>query len=301
MRFSGLMGLYAHLSALAAVGPLAFVSGMAARRTACLDDADAPAGDVVSPGLLPETRAPAGEAAVSLAAAHALLLDLLPAGPVDIYEPGGGSVSYLPQSLLERARVTVIDADPVQIARNRYADTLICGDVQRHWLPSASIDLVACYNVIQNLVDLESALVKFSAALRPGGLMLIAAPIPYSPTGLASRFSPHDVHVWLYRRIRGEEDAGLPGHGPFPVHYHPLVAPKRLKGFMSVRGFETVYERVYESPRYAELRAQRPALGTLADGITGLINLPLMGRTNVRRGDYHLVLRKSRGAKGSKD
>lgn len=302
MRFTGMMGIYAHLSALAAVGPLAFVPGMAARRNACRDDADAPgSGDAVPPGLLSETQAPAGEAALSLAAAHALLLELLPAGPVDIYEPGGGSVSYLPQSLLARARVTVVDTDPVQIARNRYADILIRGDVQRHWLPPASIDLVACYNVIQNLVDLESALVKFSESLRPGGLMLIAAPLPYSPTGLAARCSPHGVHVWFYRRIRGEANAGLPGHGPFPVHYHPLVAPQRLKGFLAVRGFETVYERVYESPRFAELRTQRPALGSLADGVTGMMNLSLMGRANVRHGDYHLVLRKGAGVGGSKD
>lgn len=302
MRFIEMMGLYAHVSALAAVGPLAFVSKMTARRDAGTDGAATAEADLSAPdGLNSVTQAPAGDAALSLAGAHAVLLDLLPSGTIDIYEPGGGSVSYLPHSLLTRACVTVIDSDPAQIARNGYADILICGDVQRHWLPPASVDLVACYNVLQTLTDVESALVKFSEALRPSGLMLIAAPLPYSPSSLIARYWPHGFHIWIYQRIRGDDNARLPGHGPFPVHYHPLVAPYRLKRFLAVRGFETVYERVHESPRYAELRTRRPALARLADGVTGLMNLSLMGRTNVRHGAYHLVLRKGAGTGGSKD
>lgn len=295
------MRLYADLSALAADGPLALLSRMEAQRdvgTYGTDSADAKVS--ASHGLNSEAQAPAGDAALSLWAAHAVLLELLPPGTINIYEPGGGSVSYLPPSLLSRARVTVIDIDPVQIARNRYADVLVCGDVQRHWLPSASVDLIACYNVLQNLTDVESALVKFSEALRSGGLILIAAPLPYSPASIVARSSPYRFHVWFHRRIRGDENAGAPGHEPFPVHFHPLVAPQRLKRFMAVRGFETVYERLYESPRYAELRAKRPAIASMVNCVFGMLNLSLMGRANLRHGGYHLVLRKGVGSDGSR-
>lgn len=304
MRFMGMMGLYAQLSALASIGPLAFVSAMASQRGGRPDkvdssndaDTDRAPREPSSAIEAPATEVPANDAEASLAAAQAVLLERLPPGPIDVYEPGGGSVSYLPPALLHRARVTVVDVDPMQVARNRYADTAICADVQRHWLRPASIDLVVCYNVIQCLDDVESALLRFSEALRPGGLLLVAAPLPRSPSGLVARCSPHAFHVWFYRRIRGEAEAGLPGQAPYPVRYHPLVAPQRLTRYLAVRGFETVFERAYESPRYAELRSRRPALGTLADGVTGLMNLSLLGRANVRLGDYHLVLQKGTAA-----
>ena len=76
------------------------------------------------------------------------------------------------------------------------------------------------------------------------------------------------------------------------MHYHPLVLPSRLKAFMAARGFEVVYERVYESPRFAEMRVRHRALSMVVDGVTGLINGLLLNRINLRHGDYHPVLRK---------
>lgn len=239
-----------------------------------------------------DTELPAGEAGFSLAKVHATLQDLLPAGEVAVYEAGGGAASYLPAALLKRARVTVVDIDPTQIFNNGYAETRICGDVQTHRLPAESIDLVTSYNVIEHLPEVDAALSCFAEALRPGGLLLIGAPHPRSLSGLVTKHSPHWFHVWFYRHIRGNERAGQPGEAPFPVHYHPLVLPSRLKAFMAAHGFETVYERVYESPRFAELRVRHRALAAVVDGVTGLVNALLGGRVNLRHGDYHLVLRK---------
>jgi len=245
----------------------------------------------------PETSVPPGEAAESLAAVHAIVSDHLPPGEVAIYEAGGGAASYLPGALLRRAQVTVVDLDPTQIANNAYAATLIRGDVQTHRFPPGRFDLVTCYNVIEHLPDVEAALVRFCEALKPGGLLLIAAPHPRSLSGLVTRYSPHGFHVWFYRHIRGHARAGEPGEPPFPVHYHPLVLPRRLVAFAEARGFEVMYERVYESPRYPEMRTRRPWMAALLDRATDGMNLAFARRINVRHGDYHLVLRK-RAASG---
>jgi SAM-dependent methyltransferase len=239
-----------------------------------------------------DTALPAGEAGYSLARVHALLQELLPTGEVAIYEAGGGASSYLPAALLRRARVTVVDIDPTQIANNTYAETRICADLQTHRLPPDSIDLVTSYNVIEHLPDVAGALLRFAEAVRPGGLILIGAPHPRSLSGLVTKYSPHWFHVWFYRHVRGHLRAGEPGEPPFPVHYHPLVLPARLRAFMAARGFETVYERAYESPRFAEMRQRHPGLAAVVDGVTGLMNLMLLRRGNVRDGDYHLILRK---------
>ncbi|MBB3904573.1 SAM-dependent methyltransferase [Methylobacterium brachythecii] len=244
-----------------------------------------------------DTEMPAGEAGDSLSKVHAILQRLLPAGRVSVYEAGGGAASYLPVALLERSDVTVVDIDPTQISNNAYAETRICGDVQTHHLPAESIDLVTSYNVIEHLPEVDAALERFAEAVRPGGLVLIGAPHPRSLSGLVTKHSPHWFHVWFYRHIRGNDRAGLPGEAPFPVHYHPLVLPGRLKAFMAARGFETVYERVYESPRFAEMRTRQRALATVVDGITSLVNGLLLNRVNLRHGDYHLVLRKRADAR----
>ncbi|WP_026596992.1 class I SAM-dependent methyltransferase [Methylobacterium sp. 77] len=239
-----------------------------------------------------DTEMPAGEAGFSLAKVHEILQTLLPPGEVSVYEAGGGASSYLPVSVLRRSRVTVVDIDPTQVSNNGYAETVICGDVQTHRFTPGTFDLVTSYNVIEHLADVGAAMERFAESLKPGGLLLIGAPHPRSLSGLVTKYSPHWFHVWFYRHIRGHERAGEPGEPPFPVFYHPLVLPARLKPFLDRFGLEPVYERVYESPRYAEMRERRPRLAAVVDGITDLANMAAARRINLRHGDYHLVLRK---------
>lgn len=243
--------------------------------------------------LRPETAIPAGEASESLAAVHATIEAALPGGDIAVYEAGGGSSSYLPASVLARSRVTVVDIDPVQVANNSYADECVLGDIQTRTFPPGTFDVVVCYNVIEHLPDVEAALRRFAECVKPGGVILIGAPNPFSLSGFVTRFTPHWFHVWYYRHMRGEARAGEPGFAPFPVFYHPLVAVPRLKKFARSLGFDAIYERRYESPRFAELRRDHAAVGRVMDFATNVMNACLPPRVNVRHGDYHLVLRRS--------
>ncbi len=92
--------------------------------------------------------------------------------------------------------------------------------------------------------------------------------------------------------MRGDRKAGLPGHAPFPTHFHPLVTPSNLEAFAERHGLQTIYRRQYESPRYPEMRRRMPVVGALIDAAAAAMNFFLPGKADVRQGDYHVLLRK---------
>jgi SAM-dependent methyltransferase len=235
---------------------------------------------------------PPGEARESLIAVHEVLGRNLPAGDLAIYEAGGGSTSFLPLNILRRSHVTVVDIDENQIRNNEYAQVTILGDIQSHRFPADTFDLIICYNVIEHLPDVEAALLGFCQSLKKNGLILIGAPNPKSLSGVVTRYSPHWFHVWFYRYVRGERKAGQPGHPPFETYFHPLVTPSKLKAFARMHGLQPIYRREYESPRYPEMRARKPILAAVVDLVANSLNFLLLGMVDVRRGDYHVILRK---------
>jgi SAM-dependent methyltransferase len=234
----------------------------------------------------------AGEARDSLLGVHDVLRRELPQGRIAIYEAGGGSSSFLPVDVLSRSHVTVVDIDEDQVRNNTYADQAILGDVQTYRFAPETVDVVICYNVIEHLPDVEAALLNFRDALKPGGMILIGAPNPHSLSGVVTKYSPHWFHVWFYRNIRGIKNAGQPGEPPFPTFFHPLVTLAKLEAFAATHGLEMVYRREVESPRYPEMRLRKPAFAALVDAGAAVMNAVLPRGTDVRRGDYHVILRK---------
>lgn len=235
---------------------------------------------------------PPGEARESLLAVHTVLGANLPSTRLAIYEAGGGSTSFLPLEVLRRAHVTVVDIDEDQIRNNDYAQETILGDVQSHRFDPGSFDLVICYNVIEHLPDVEAALLRFCESLKQGGLILIGAPNPKSLSGVVTKYSPHWFHVWFYRHVRGDKKAGQPGQAPFPTFFHPLVTLAKLEAFAEAHGLQMIYRKEYESPRYPEMRARKPAFAALIDAAASVMNFLLPGKFDVRHGDYHVILRK---------
>jgi SAM-dependent methyltransferase len=236
---------------------------------------------------------PRGEARDSLLAVHGTLTKELPRRSLAIYEAGGGSTSFLPFDVIRRADITVVDIDAEQIRNNDYAHRKILGDIQTYRFAPDSFDLVICYNVIEHVPDVEATLEGFFEAVKPGGLILIGAPNPRSLSGVVTKYSPHWFHVWFYRHIRGDRNAGKPGHAPFPTVFHPLVTFSRLEAFAEAHGLEVVYRRTFESPRYPEMRIGKPAFARLVDAAAAALNFVLPGKTDVRHGDYHIILRRS--------
>ena len=259
-----------------------------------IHSAVAEASDPVAAAVHPQSllALPPGEARQSLLTVHNILEARLPATGLRIYEAGGGSTSFLPLKVLRRAHVTVVDIDEDQIRSNDYAQAAILGDIQSHRFAPHSFDLVICYNVIEHLPDVEAALTGFCQSLKSNGLILIGAPNPRSLSGVVTKYSPHWFHVWFYRHIRGDGNAGLPGHAPFPTIFHPLVKLAKLEAFANRHDLQMIYRKQYESPRYPEMRRRKPALAALVDATARMMNFFLPGKTDVRHGDYHVILRK---------
>ena len=53
-----------------------------------------------------------------------------------------------------------------------------------------------------------------------------------------------------------------------------------------------IYRKQYESPRYPEMRRRKPVFAALVDAAAKVMNFFLPGNTDVRHGDYHVILRK---------
>jgi len=235
---------------------------------------------------------PAGEALDSLMTVHEILNVELPVHGLSVYEAGGGSTSFLPPEVLRRSHVTVVDIDEDQIRNNSYAQETILGDIQTWRFPPHSFDLIICYNVLEHVPYVEAALAGFFQSLKRGGLILIGAPNPRSLSGVVTKYTPHWFHIWFYRHIIGKKSAGLPGQPPFPTYFHRLVTPSLLEAFARKNGLQVIYRKEYESPRYPEMRQYKPLFAALIDTLSVALNVVLPRKIDVRRGDYHVILRK---------
>ena len=226
----------------------------------------------------------------ALAIVQNLLRERFAGRTIRIYEAGGGATSYLPPDLLRGADITIVDIDDTQLQKNKYARSKICGDIQVQQFPSATFDLVVCYNVIEHIERPDRAIDHFLEALAPGGLTFIAAPNPHSFSGLATRYTPHWFHVWFYRAVLRSKDAGRPGSFPFPVVYHPLVSPQRLIEFCKSRGCRVLYFREFESSHLSTLRKKQPAVARALNALIRALEIVL--RRKLSSGDYHIVIEK---------
>jgi SAM-dependent methyltransferase len=232
------------------------------------------------------------ERAASLAGLVRLLEQHFGRRPIAVYEAGGGSTSYIPLDTLNVTHITLVDIDPHQVTRNDIAHETILGDLQTIELPAESFDLVICYNVIEHLPRLPDALERLSRVVKRDGLIVIGAPVPTSLNGLAARWTPHFVHVWVCRHLLKWPDAGKPGCAPFPVAYHRLVAPRALQAYAERLGLERVYFRAYLGSLIEEIERKNPRLGRVMTGAANLAHHLSFGALDLLRGDYHLVLRK---------
>jgi ubiquinone/menaquinone biosynthesis C-methylase UbiE len=146
------------------------------------------------------------------------------------------------------ARLTLVEIDPRQVSRNKIAHETIVGDMQTIELPAESFDLVICYNVIEHLPRLTEALERMSRVVKRDGLVVIGAPVPNSLSGLAARFTPHLVHVWICGICSNGRMRENRAVRPFPVAYQKLVQPSALQSHARKLGLEPVYFRTYFVP-----------------------------------------------------
>lgn len=207
-----------------------------------------------------------------------------------VLEAGGGSLSHV--CLPPRAHITVIDLSPEQLVRNHYADVKVQGDLHTHEFAPDSFDVILCWDVIEHLENPRRVFESFVRWVRPGGVIVIAAPNPRSLSGQITKHTPHWFHVWVLRHVFRAPRAGEPGVGPFPTFMDPAMYPEALAGLVRERGLRLVHMRCYASGRLEHLQQQRPLLGRVFTTTLRALRAASRGRWQPEQSDFHLIAQK---------
>lgn len=212
-----------------------------------------------------------------------------------VLEAGCGSMSRVQ---LPAGRTLVgIDVEQRQLDRNTALDEKILGDLQNFATPEPGFDLVLCWDVIEHLPEPMKALERLTAALNPGGGLVLAFPNLWSLKGLVTKFTPYGVHALFYRHVVGDKRRD-DDWDQFPTFFRASIAPRRLRAWAAQHGFEVVYDEVYEGPVQAGLRSRSRWLD-LGFAALGLVSRVLsFGQLDLGLSDCILVFRRSRGATG---
>lgn len=112
----------------------------------------------------------------------------------------------------------------------------IQGDLREIDFPEHSFDVIYSSYVLEHIDGAESVLRNFTRWLKKDGIMIIMIPDPESVKGFITRLSPHWVHIFYYKYIIGEKNAGKPGYAPYPTLYDKILYREKLQQFCAKNG-----------------------------------------------------------------
>jgi len=210
-----------------------------------------------------------------------------------VLEAGCGSTSRV--RLPAGARLVGIDISANQLARNTVLHERVLGDVQSYRWPRAEFDMIVSWDVLEHLPRPLDAMDRLVAALRPGGIVVLALPNLYSIKGLVTRLTPYRVHEWFYRYVIGDKRAQHE-FDQFPTYLRAAIAPFRLARYARDNGLEIAYFNLYEGPVQCYLRKHNRLADRFFAAVGALSHAVTRGRYDLNWTDCMLVLRKGAGA-----
>jgi hypothetical protein len=107
---------------------------------------------------------------------------------------------------------------------------VILGDLRSVAMPPRSFDIVHCALLLDRISHVELVLDRFTAALRPGGLLLLRIRDRDCAAGLLDRMAPQ----WARRALWTRLNPGQPG--PFPAVYSPAASDRGIRAYTQLRG-----------------------------------------------------------------
>jgi SAM-dependent methyltransferase len=136
--------------------------------------------------------------------------------------------------------LTGIDIDPeaLRIRRDETKDLheAIVGDLRTADFGQRTFNIIFNRYVLEHVPGAQQVLKNFNRWVKPGGLIIIVIPDPYSAHGFTSRITPHWIHVLYYRLILGNKNAGKPGYAPYPITYDKVVSREGIRAFCGENG-----------------------------------------------------------------
>ena len=136
--------------------------------------------------------------------------------------------------------LTGIDLDPealrIRIDKTKDLHEGIVGDLRTADFGQRTFDVIFNSFVLEHVPGAQQVLENFTRWAKPGGLIIIMIPDPYSAYGFTSRMTPHWFHVLFYRLVLGWKNAGKPGFGPYKVIYDRVVSREGIRAFCGENG-----------------------------------------------------------------
>jgi SAM-dependent methyltransferase len=158
---------------------------------------------------------------------------------------------------------------------------VILGDLRTVPLPPRSFDIVHCALLLDRIPHVELVLDRFTAALRPGGLLLLRIRDRDCAAGLLDRRLPG----WARRALWDTLHPGQPG--PFPAIYSPVASDRGIQAYMHRRGLVIAQRETAKTPPAGSGRA-----AWAARAARGLIARLTRGRLTDAHDEVLYVIRK---------
>jgi SAM-dependent methyltransferase len=210
---------------------------------------------------------------------------------IRVLEAGCGSTAHL--SFPAPCHMAGVDISERQLERHKLLEERIVGDLQTYRLPSASFDAVVCWDVLEHLRDPVAAVKNMAAAVRPGGILVLACPNPLSFKGLGARLTPHWFHVWFYRHVLGIKYAGTDDRGPFPTVMSRRIAAKPMCALAESCGLTVELRRVSKhSWWYGKHSLPQRVLERCLDSLAAVLRVLTFGKFRGELAETRLVFRR---------
>jgi SAM-dependent methyltransferase len=210
--------------------------------------------------------------------------------PVKILEAGCGRKWNLTLDVDRTLTGVDLSREAMQIRKELYddIDNFIVGDLSVVTIDENTFDIVYCSYVLEHLRGVEEVLDRFFNWLRPEGITILIFPDRDTVFGFITRVTPHWFHIFYYKYILRNPNAGRPGYGPFPTYYDPMVSRRCIHEYCRNRGYEISIE-------FATPFGIQKSAGIAAPLISACVKLFAacsFGRLSGRHQNLVLVIRK---------
>jgi SAM-dependent methyltransferase len=209
-----------------------------------------------------------------------------------ILEAGCGSLSHI--NVPSNAYVVGVDISQRQLDRNDVVHEKILADIQTCRLPAASFDIIICWDVLEHLNNPSKAVSAFFDACKEEGIIILAFPNLYSLKGVITKLTPHRVHLWFYRLLLGNKQAGAEDLGPFPTPFRLAVTHSAIR--KSAKSYNSTVEffMAYEDNITLFLRQKSPLLSATFNIASGLTRMLSFRTIDAMHSECIMVLKKGR-------
>jgi hypothetical protein len=123
--------------------------------------------------------------------------------------------------------------------------------------------------------------------LKPGGILIVTIPNRDSAWGFLSRITPFWLHIFYKKYVEGDENAGKPGHPPFPTFYDKVVSRSGIHKFCEKHGL--VIKAEYSA---GHGRRDRQIFGFLSGLLVRIVYLASVRRLSLQYASLIYVIEK---------